>query len=204
MSRKRRESERGAAVFIVILVLTLVSAIGVFSMRSAGIVDLAAGFNRQNVQSIAMAEYGAKAAATFLGSHKNLINDKQTVSGCAAAFQAAKPNAPCVPLLPSLLSETFGASAPVALEDGLYGRLNLDGSPTTVRGEFSIELTDAAISNAKSGAGNEGGDKTHSMTLKSIAKIFPTDAANPNACSPGSGRALSQVAIRAHVTIPKF
>jgi len=199
---RRRRDERGAAVFVVVLVLTLISAIGVFSMRSAGVVDLAAGFNRQNVQSSAMAEFGAKAAATYVGSNKALVYNKDRIAGCASNYMAANPLATCLALRPALLSDVFTALAPVAFPDGLSGRLNLDGSPTTVRAEFAVELTDQAVANTKAGVGNEGGDKAYSMTFKSVARVYPTDATNPSACSPGSGRALSQQAIRAHVTVP--
>jgi hypothetical protein len=197
-----RHAERGAAVFVVVLVLTLISAIGVFSMRSAGVVDLASGFNRQSVQSGAMAEFGARAAATYLGTNKALVQNTSRISGCSDRFQAANPLASCIPLRPSLLNDVFAASAPDTLVDGLAGRLSLDGSPTAVRAEFAIELTDAAAANQRQGAGNTGGDDTFSVTLTSIAKVYPTDGSNPSACSPGSGRALSQQSMRAHVTVP--
>ena len=45
----------------------MVSAIGVFSMHSASLVDRATGFNRQNVQATAIVEFGMRGAATWLG-----------------------------------------------------------------------------------------------------------------------------------------
>jgi hypothetical protein len=82
---ERRRAEGGMAVFLVVLVLTMVSAIGVFAMRSASLVDLATGFNRQSVQSTLMAEYAARAAASYLGQNTNLTQETGSISGCTVA-----------------------------------------------------------------------------------------------------------------------
>ena len=58
-SRQRR-GQGGATVFLVVMVLTIIAAIGVFSMRSASLVDKATGYSRQSVQATAMAEYAAR------------------------------------------------------------------------------------------------------------------------------------------------
>jgi hypothetical protein len=186
---------------MVVLVLALISAIGVFSMRSAGITDLASGFNRQSVQSAIMAEYGARAAASYIDTNKNIIFSTAQIAGCSPRLQAAKADTACIPLLPSLLVDNFNATAPVALVDGLSGRLSLDGDPTAIEAEFATELMDAAVANAQLQVGSQGGDKVYSVTFTSIAKVYPTDGSNAGACSPGSGQALSQQSVRAHVTV---
>lgn len=201
MKLRHRPGERGAAVFVVVLVLTLLSAIGVFSMRSAGLVDLASGFNRQNAQSTAIAEYAAKAAATYFTTNPGLAGTTQTPAGCSPAFQALRPGAPCLPLPTEAFEDFYTVSAPVALNDGLYGRLNLDGSLTTVRAKFEVVFTDFTDANAGAAVGNSLRPRT--LALRAVGQVFPVDAANPDACSPGSGRALSQQAVRAHLTVPR-
>ena len=86
---RRHRNQRGMAVFLVVLVLTMVSAIGVFSMHSASLVDRATGFNRQNVQATAIVEFGMRGAATWLGPHKDMVQSKVRVSGCAPRLLAA-------------------------------------------------------------------------------------------------------------------
>ncbi len=67
----RRPNERGAALFIVVLVITLLTAIGIFSARSASLVDVATGYNRQSVQTQYLSEYGTKAVAAQLAQDPN-------------------------------------------------------------------------------------------------------------------------------------
>jgi hypothetical protein len=201
--RKRRE-ERGAAVFMVVMVLTLVSAIGVFSMRSASLVDLASGFNRQNVQAGFMAEYAARAAATYLGDNEGLIEKKVRVPGCAPALLAADINAPCLVLKTALLAQAFAASAPVAFEDDLPGLLSLPGEPTSVEAEFVTELVEPGPANVLSSPGFTTGEFKQ-VTLTSIARVYPTDdSPGSGVCSPGSRGAVSQQTVRAHVVIPHY
>jgi hypothetical protein len=55
----RRENQRGAAVFIVVMVVTLLTAVGIFAARSASLVDVASGHNRHSMQTQYVSEYGA-------------------------------------------------------------------------------------------------------------------------------------------------
>ena len=67
-ARPRLQSQRGAAVFIVVMVLTLLTAVGIFAVRSASMADVAAGFDREGAQAGLIAEYGISASAAYLGS----------------------------------------------------------------------------------------------------------------------------------------
>ena len=64
---RRRPAERGAALFVVVMVITLLTAVGIFAARSTSLVDAATGYGRQASQTIALADYGAKLVATELG-----------------------------------------------------------------------------------------------------------------------------------------
>ncbi len=66
-ARRSRRSERGASVFIVLLVITLLTAIGIFSARSASLVDQAAGYDRQLVQTQYVPELAGRAVGAELG-----------------------------------------------------------------------------------------------------------------------------------------
>lgn len=62
-----RNSERGAALFVVVMVITLLTAVGIFAARSTGLVDAAVGYGRQASQTSALADLGAKLVASELG-----------------------------------------------------------------------------------------------------------------------------------------
>jgi hypothetical protein len=198
--RARRE-ERGAAVFMVVMVLTLVSAIGVFSMRSASLVDVATGFNRQSVQAGFMAEYAARAAASYIGENEGLVDSQTRVAGCATALQLADALAPCTVLKTSLLAERYDPSS--ALHEGLSGSLSMPDDPTPIQAEFVTELTEPGPANAIAAPGFVSG-QFKQLTLTSIARVYPTDASSTDVCSTGSRGAVSQQTVRAHVTIPAY
>src|SRR5690606_1736538 len=61
--RLRAHRERGSALFITVMVITMLTAIGIFSMHAASLADQASGFNRQGVQTTYVAEFGARAVS---------------------------------------------------------------------------------------------------------------------------------------------
>lgn len=64
--RARRRS-RGAAVFVVTLVMTLLGAMGIFAARAASMTQQAAGYDRLNEQTQYVAEHGALVAVAQMG-----------------------------------------------------------------------------------------------------------------------------------------
>ncbi len=197
---EKRRQERGAAVFLVVMVLTLVTAIGVFSMRSASLVNLASGFNRQGVQATAMAEFGARAAATYLGDAAFILDEDGNVPGCASNLQAQDSTAYCRVFPLSLLNDTYTASATQAFNDGLPGLLSLPGDPTVVRAEFVTELTEPGPASITGTVGFES-SQFKQVTLTTKARIFPTNTATTAVCSAGARTAVSERIVRAHVSV---
>ena len=63
-----RRGQRGAAVFIVVMVLTLLTAVGIFAVRSAAMADAAAGYDREGAQAALIAQYGITATAALMAS----------------------------------------------------------------------------------------------------------------------------------------
>jgi hypothetical protein len=64
--RRRQARERGAAIFVVVLALTLLTGVGIWSMRSAALVDQASGHARAAMQGQYLAEMGLITASTLL------------------------------------------------------------------------------------------------------------------------------------------
>jgi Tfp pilus assembly protein PilX len=196
---RQRRAERGMAVFLVVVVLTMTSAIGVFAMYSASLVDRATGFNRQNVQATAMVEFGLRGTATWIGRNKYIVTSTDRTVGCSPSLLAANPDAPCVPIKESLLNDTFTSTAPTPYTDGLTGLLSSPWDSSAIGAEVVTELTESFDANANARAGSAGG--TREMTLTTTARIFPTSPGSTNACGAGAKGAMSQQRLRAHVII---
>jgi hypothetical protein len=201
-ARARRE-QAGAAIFLVVLVLTIVSGIGIFSMRSAGLVGLATGYSRQNVQTTMVAEYAARAAATYLEGNPGLVSDTTRVAGCAPALQAIDSTAPCMVFMTSLLEDSLAESAPggVLPPDGITGQLNLPFDPTGIDAEFVTEMTEPTVANITASPGFTSG-LFKQVTFTSIARVFPTAGTDTTVCSPTASGTVSQQTVRAHVIVP--
>jgi hypothetical protein len=61
---RSRAGERGTAVFVVLLVLTVLSAIGVFAARAAGLNQRTSGYERGSTQAGYVSDYGANIMLT--------------------------------------------------------------------------------------------------------------------------------------------
>lgn len=195
------------AVFLVVLVMTMVTGIGVFSMHSASLVDRATGFHRQNVQSAALVEFGARATATWLGPNKDEINRKKEgadgtgpvrTPGCNEALMAANLDAECWVIKSDSLNTQLATTAPVPLSDGLLGQLSPAFDAAVIRAEVSTEVTEAFDANGIP-AGQSGSQKE--VTFTTHARIFPTDASTVTSCQAASRGAVSQQKLRAHALV---
>src|SRR5262249_10831833 len=65
---RRRARSRGAALFIVVLVVTLLLGIGAFAARSALLANTSSGFDRQMTQSRYVSEYALMIAVAKLSN----------------------------------------------------------------------------------------------------------------------------------------
>ena len=95
--------QRGAAVFMVVMVMTIAAAIGIFSMHSASLADLAVGYSRQSTQAALIAQYAARATANYLEQNPSIVSSTTRVEGCAPVLQSFDPDAPCLVFKTSLL-----------------------------------------------------------------------------------------------------
>jgi hypothetical protein len=197
----RRREQRGAALFLVVMVISVLSGIGVFAMRSASLVDVATGYNRQGVQAAFLADFAARGAATYMSRGDDFIakSASDRISGCARNYLATNAKASCTVIQGQSLFEDF-----VQGQDGLLGKLGLDNGPSGVRGSIASEVL---VPSAAASLSRPGFESTHfkQLTVTSIAHVFPTDTATmTSSCTAGAREALSQQSIRAHVIVPQF
>lgn len=149
---QRYREQRGNALFIVLMVITLLTAVGLFAMRSASLSNQAAGYNRQGVQTLYLAEFAARSvAAELVGKEQHYFNRiiRGTSSGgddCRAnrdlATLVGPERPPCAKLLSQDIWNRANAAFPgnvgTADSPDLLGTL---GS-SELEGAFVVEMTD--------------------------------------------------------------
>lgn len=222
--RRQRRSERGASVFIVLLVITLLTAIGIFSARSASMVDQAAGFDRQLVQTQFLTEFAGRAVSAELGdgAAKSYLDKVQLGSDVCETNKNVLPLAagtpiPCYKLYISEIADRVNAKSgttlienqTVATSGSLGPKLGVAGMASAAEGVFVVEMTEPfeTVPNPGSEAGGQQNNafRDVQVTLTAFGQIRPLDAGglgtDPWCAVSASSTAASVAALRAHVTL---
>jgi len=191
---RRRASQQGAALFVVVLVLTLLTAVGLFAAQSATLVDRASGYSRQAAQTAYLAEYGVLASAAELGS------------GSAGAYRERmlSPTDTCRMNLGMDASDTGSPSCLVfKLADFTppSGSM-IDSSLLSLTPDLVVEVTDPGPAGAPvagtdvSGLGNSFGYMK--VTATTIAQIRPSGSTE---CVDSYAVVTAQQMMRAHLVV---
>lgn len=146
--------ERGSALFIVVMVVSLLTAVGLFAMRSASLSNQAAGYNRQGVQTSYLSEFAARsAAAELVGKEQHYFN--RIVRGAAnggddcranrnLSAQLAPERAPCSKLLSQDMWDRVNAVFPGNVGTTTNRTLVGNLGSSELEGAFVVEMTDIA------------------------------------------------------------
>jgi Tfp pilus assembly protein PilX len=165
-----RSQERGATLFVVVLVLTLLTAVGLFSARSASLTDQASGYSRQASQISSMAELAVTAANAQLSS--GAAGTLMGIAQNAANPYACDANRGVDPAIgPDCLIMASNEFAP------------LSGAPWVDTGNwrdmapaFQVQLTDVEDLPVSPGAG--AGAPRYVVTATAVAQVKPKGAAD--------------------------
>ena len=203
--------ERGAAVFVVVMVLTSLTALGVFAIRASSMAGRAAGYERQNTQNHYVGEYGLLTAVTELSSSRRSAYVQKMASGsntetCTA--NQGRTGVPCYPIYANdvqksvsgnfsnrlLFEQATPNSTPVV--PGSSGPAGLDG-------DFVVELTNpgpVGMPVAGTDVGGTGSKFRYlQLTLTSVGQVRP--AGDPTACAPSVTAVAGNETGRAFVVI---
>jgi hypothetical protein len=211
--RLARKSERGTTVLIVVMVTTLVTAIGLFAVRNASFIDRAVGYSRQSAQTGALADLGTTATIAEFGANKasalvaQMENAPET---CVANHGVA--GATCYRLFKgdlerstqALASQPLLASSdddPDNFETGSFG-------PTaSAFGDVFVEITEKGPTYRPIAGTDVGGTgrelKYARVTLTTTGMVRPQVPAggDDNTCNDGIAAVASKKVMRARVVV---
>ena len=208
--RGAHQAERGAAVFIVVMVLTLLTAVGIFAVRSSSLADVAAGYDREGAQAKLVAEYAVTATTSYMGSMRgSKVVDlyQATQTGTQATCQAnAEPavrtatRPGCYRFQMELLNDSFKADS----NETVFAGSNLSGSASgatsslnaneTTNATFVVEMTEGAKTGVPP-VGEPTAGTAVMLTLTAIAQVRPAAA-----CVAGTAPAAGLQVMRAMIT----
>jgi hypothetical protein len=199
-----RKSQRGTTVVVVVMVTTLITAIGVFAVRNTSRIDQAVGYSRQSSQTVALAELGTSAAISEFGANKaaayvtQMLNKPET---CIA--NASLPaGTPCARLF---RSDIEASTQDTLLEPTVAGSETGSLGPSgAMMGDLYVEVTERQPTGRPIAGTDLGGTglelKYARVTLTTTAQIRPA-AADDNVCDAGVAAVAAKKVMRARVVV---
>lgn len=204
MVKRRGRGQEGAAVFVVVMVVTLLTAIGIFAVRSTSMVNAATGFNRHSVQAQYLADFGLQSLAAYRGMGNN---DTQPGEDCFATRNQPPPVAGAKPqcakaFLTEIQKNVVGTQMLDPGSVGAPGSLSpFDPSVAgAVTGNFRIEITDDYASQQIAAGQDAARMSFRRATLTSYGLVGPTGAeAGSATCNATAANASGVQLMRAHL-----
>jgi hypothetical protein len=208
----KRQNERGAAVFIVVMVVSLLTAVGIFAARSASLVDVASGHGRQAMQTQYVGEYGAIITSHELGTEAVGAYAQIAQRGtddCAATRNVNEDMVGsrfCYAFHSGELQERFGSQFFEPAASTVPGSLDPFGenTPGEVGARFVVDMTEAIQSGRVPGSDLSSGTLVPlKVTLTARGFVSPpSTAANAAQACQEEASAGGIQEIRAHLTLP--
>jgi len=205
---RRRAGARGAAVFVVVLVITMLTTIGLFAARSASISTLTSGHSRQMTQTHYMSEYAMLSALSELSTERRegyikLMTRDDFRDDCATLVSEGVSNRTCYMFSYDALEGVLGMPIVNPTTPLLHGSLG----PGAIEPDFVIEMTDLGPSERPV----QGMDLTTTgaaklsymeVTVTALGQVRPIPTnGNPALVDQVSAASASTEASRAHLIV---
>jgi hypothetical protein len=214
---RRRPSERGAAVFIVVMVIALLTGIGVFAARSVSLVDMATGYDRQATQTRLISDYAGRFVTSELGAgdakaYLGLFaggTDRCRSNDAALPVQVGSP-LPCyvfeAPDITTLIqrrtpSQTVFADQSTSAAGSLGPEIITGNASSALEGLMRIEIIDAFSGETAAGSRPDG-FMAMQFTITAYAQVRNVSGVTAWCANPNISTGASLQALRAHITIP--
>lgn len=142
---KRRRQQRGASIFVVMSVITVLTAVGIFAAHTAGLNQRISGYAKQSTQSAYMADLGTVAVVDELSGGKALAYMQLVMAGnesCRANQYITGISAlPCYRLTKTDIENRMKTESGADYLIDSSGT-SLSSPMALLRGDFLVELTD--------------------------------------------------------------
>ena len=202
----KRRDERGAAVFVVVMAIALLTGVGLFAAHSATLVDQAAGFTRLARQTQYLGEYGMLAASAELGDgtaaeYVGKLESSTTSATISCSANAGVSGVVCFKFSTNTLDgRTMAVTGTKLIEatapDGTPGSL---GKSSSAKPDIQVQLTELSQASrpvAGCDVGSEG-CTYRKVTATTRAQLLSSDVA----CSDQSTTTIGQQVLRAQLLI---
>jgi hypothetical protein len=204
----RRARERGAAVFVVVMAITLLTAVGLFAAHSATLVDQASGHARLARQTQYIAEYGTLTATAELSTAAAPAYIKKIEEGADRCHaNDGLSHVPTRPACHKLDLHDLNLRTVLLTNTSLIEATASNGTPgsfganANTSGDFVVELTDIGDLNQPI-AGTDIGDSAKSLKYrKVVASTTGQVRSSAAACVDSITTTVGRQAMRARLLI---
>lgn len=200
-ARASRASQRGAAVFIVLMVLTLLTAIGVVASRTAGLNQRSAGYNRQATQTGYVADYATLATLDEMNwgpagakpFYDLMMSGKEPCTANQYVDAGAEAGLPCYKLFRDEVQNRLtqvGNNAQLFDYDGGSlgpGPSQATNQPGNAQPDWVVEMTDPGPAGPVAGTdlgGTGVGGKYVQMTVTGVGQVRPRTTGSATCTNP--------------------
>jgi hypothetical protein len=209
LNTRPRTAERGAALFIVVLVIVLLTAIGVFAVHATSLAQAASGYSRRATAAFYLGEFSMNVVASDMAGKENEYlqlactgkNDCRGNAGLGALLPAGA--IVCCRGIEFDQMKLLMDPGIVADSDGaVFGALSRPDRPDdqAINGSFRVEMTDVGPAPTPTEGMGMSGTTTVSAwqtAVTTTARLVPATAGGD--CSPEAARASENQSIRGYV-----
>jgi hypothetical protein len=212
--RLARKSERGTTVLVVVMVTTLVTAIGVLAVRNASLIDQAVGYSRLSSQTAALAELGTTATVAEFGANKASALVAQMDNAPEKCVSNKDPssatvNSPCYRLFKQDLEASIlaGSSQPLLVSTVTGSETGSFGPTSSSFGDIFVEITEKGPTGRPVAGSDIGGTgmslKYARVTLTTTGEVRPLapTGGDDNTCNDGVAAVATKKVMRARVVV---
>ncbi len=212
MALTSNRGERGAALFIVVLIVTLLTAIGTFAIHATSLAQLASGYSRREASAFYIGEFAMNTVASDVADDTRGNVNAGTV-GLGAGVNNCRETAALTPLLtvgaPSFCNVKDSAAVQTLADlansslttdtEGFFGAMVRPDAPPE-QGEtadFRVEITDHAPAPVPvAGMPISGTAETWQDAFTVIARVEPASMGD---CTASATQASENQSIRGYV-----
>jgi hypothetical protein len=160
---RSRAGERGATMFVVVLLITMLLGIGMFAARSASLASSSSGHGRQMTQAQYVADYGITFSKALLDGPLFQAIKNNALDPAFAANQSCSATGPCYKVCDTDYPEF-----------AFFPRSSLgapQSSQTELEAHFCVELTDWIQLPPPPGMGNNLNLHAYRVTATAVGQV---------------------------------